>query len=81
MNINHRKTLDLAREGHWQEAHERVQPHYDSLSCQIHAYLHRVEGDDWNADYWYGKAGVQRPHNSVEEELERLYGLLGENGQ
>jgi hypothetical protein len=23
----------------------------------VHAYLHRKEGSDWNADYWYRLAG------------------------
>ena len=74
--IDHEKILNLARDGHWHEAHERVQPYSDSLSCQIHAYLHRLEGDDWNADYWYRKASMQRPDNTLEEERQRLYGLL-----
>ena len=73
--VDHVQILNLARDDHWDEAHRLVQPHSDSLSCQIHAYLHRVEGDDWNADYWYAKAGVPRPANSLEQELARLYAL------
>jgi hypothetical protein len=23
----------------------------------VHAYLHRKEGEAWNADYWYKRAG------------------------
>ena len=78
MDTNHRKILDLAAAGNWHEAHNRVQSSDDSLSCQIHAYLHRVEGDDWNAAYWYRKAGVERPDNSIDEELDRLYSLLAD---
>ena len=45
--------------GHWHEAHEIAQnregvPEYD----QLHAYLHRKEGDSANARYWYRRAGV-----------------------
>ncbi len=74
--IDYVQILNLARDNHWDEAHRLVQSHSDSLSCQIHAYLHRVEGDDWNADYWYAKAGVPRPANSLEQELARLYTLV-----
>ena len=56
MKCDHRKALDLAKEGKWNESHEMVQAHSDKLSCLIHAYLHRVEGDLDNARYWYGKA-------------------------
>jgi hypothetical protein len=38
----------------------------------VHAYLHRKEGDTWNADYWYKKAGKIRPKLSLEEEWEYL---------
>jgi len=23
----------------------------------VHAYLHRKEGVEWNAEYWYSRAG------------------------
>jgi hypothetical protein len=36
----------------------------------IHAYLHRKEGDIWNADYWYSKAGKKRPSVSLQQEWE-----------
>ncbi len=73
MAIDHRQALDLARDGQWREAHELVQQYGDTLSCLIHAYLHRVEGDAGNAAYWYRRAGEDIPHNSLEEELARLY--------
>jgi len=77
MGCNHRGALDLAREGNWREAHHLVQPHYDELSCLIHAYLHRVEGDPGNAGYWYRRAGAEMPEDTLEAELERLYGRVG----
>jgi hypothetical protein len=43
----------------------------------VHAYLHRKEGVDWNADYWYRRAGriYQRP--ALEDEWTALVeGLL-----
>ena len=49
MTADHQKALDLAKTGHWEEAHAIAQKHGDELSCQIHGYLHRVEGDLDNA--------------------------------
>lgn len=73
MTSNQLKALDLARDGHWEESHNLIQDHSDSLSCLIHAYLHREEGDLGNAGYWYRRAGSDMPDNSLTEELERLY--------
>ncbi len=70
MECDHIKALDLAREGSWDESHQLVQQYSDELSCLIHAYLHRVEGDISNAKYWYRHAGADMPINS----LERLHG-------
>ena len=58
--------------GNWQKAHELIQDLPDRVSALLHAYLHRKEGDMWNADYWYKKAGSQRPDISLQEEWEHL---------
>lgn len=76
MTGEHRKALDLARDGHWDEAHQLIQSRSDELACLIHAYLHREEGDLGNAGYWYRRAGVDMPDNTLEEELARLYRLV-----
>jgi hypothetical protein len=57
----------------WHAAHEIAQARegikdYDLL----HAYLHRVEGDQWNADYWYRRAGSKMPKVSLDEEWAML---------
>lgn len=75
MAVDHAQILDLAEAGHWHQAHELVQPYHDSLSCLIHAYLHRLEGDFGNARYWYGRAGQSMPNNEAQE-LRRLRDLL-----
>jgi hypothetical protein len=54
--------------GNWSHAHEIIQDIEDKDASWIHAYLHRKEGDIGNADYWYRKAGRQRPNTSLEEE-------------
>ena len=71
----HVEALELARNGDWEASHRLIQAHGDRLACLIHAYLHRVEGDDWNARYWYSRAGEPMPDNRLEEELERLSNL------
>ena len=54
--------------GNWEKAHELIQDIPDKNASWIHAYLHRKEGDIWNADYWYSKAGKKRPSLSLEAE-------------
>ncbi|MCI0920778.1 hypothetical protein [Sphingobacterium rhinopitheci] len=42
--------------GNWEKAHQLVDHLEDYDSAHIHGYLHRVEGDLWNAQYWYNRA-------------------------
>lgn len=58
--------------GDWSNAHKLIQDLIDKNAAWIHAYLHRKEGDVWNADYWYRNAGKQRPAVSLQEEWQRL---------
>lgn len=58
--------------GNWHQAHAQVDLLKDKESALVHAYLHRKEGDNWNADYWYSKARQIRPNISLEEEWEQL---------
>ena len=54
--------------GMWEEAHALIQDNHDPDASWIHAYLHRKEGDLWNADWWYRKANKNRPDQSLEDE-------------
>ncbi|HEY6773836.1 MAG TPA: hypothetical protein VN019_06230 [Oxalicibacterium sp.] len=76
MVCDHKKVLDLAKAGDWEEAHKMVQVHGDELSCQIHGYLHRVEGDLGNARYWYSRGNSTLPGNTLDEEFARLVARL-----
>ncbi len=49
--------------GDWDEAHRQAQAQKDETGAWVHAYLHRVEGDEANAGYWYGRAN--KPHSSA----------------
>ncbi len=42
----------------WEAVHEICQNHEgEQVFDWGHALCHRVEGDDWNAGYWYRRAG------------------------
>ena len=58
--------------GDWKSAHNQVDHLWGKNSARVHAYLHRKEGDLWNADYWYSKAGEKRPSVNLEEEWREL---------
>lgn len=66
------KSLWYDCKGDWEKAHAQVDQLKDKHSAWVHAYLHRKEGDVWNADYWYTKANKKRPSISLEEEWEYL---------
>jgi hypothetical protein len=55
--------------GDWQRAHRIAQDIEGRDAAWVHAYLHRKEGDDANAAYWYRRAG--RPAAVVPLEQER----------
>ena len=58
--------------GEWDAAHAIAQDAPGPDGAWLHAYLHRKEGDLGNADYWYRRAGRERPHASLEEEWRTL---------
>jgi hypothetical protein len=43
--------------GDWARAHESAQQDEGIAGSWVHAYLHRKEGDQSNAAYWYNRAG------------------------
>jgi hypothetical protein len=62
--------------GDWEKSHTIIQDVEDKSAAWIHAYLHRKEGDIWNADYWYRRAGKTRPAVSLDKEWEELVNAL-----
>jgi len=67
------KGLWHAAKGNWDAAHDIAQQYEGTKNFdRLHAYLHRVEGDEWNAGYWYRRAGSVKPTKNTEEELEEL---------
>lgn len=58
--------------GDWQQAHDLVDQLSDRQSAHVHAYLHRVEGDQWNAGYWYDRAKQPVFKGALQDEWEAL---------
>ncbi len=58
--------------GDWKEAHHIAQDISSPDGSLIHAYLHRKEGDQGNASYWYQRAGEPQPEISLKEEWNNL---------
>lgn len=66
------KSLWYDAKGDWKRAHDFVDGLSGVDAAWVHAYLHRKEGDIWNADYWYARAKKSRPACSFEDEWESL---------
>ncbi|MEM6342851.1 MAG: hypothetical protein AAF927_03190 [Bacteroidota bacterium] len=62
--------------GDWERAHDIAQDDGGNDGDWIHAYLHRKEGDNWNANYWYRRAGKQMPDMSLAQEWESIVSVL-----
>jgi hypothetical protein len=58
--------------GDWDKAHDCAQAQDDAQGAWVHAYLHRREGDDANAGYWYRRAGKTAQHGPLEPEWEAI---------
>lgn len=66
------KSLWYQTKGEWDKSHDIAQDISSPMGSLIHAHLHREEGDDWNAKYWYRQAGRSFPTISLKEELKLL---------
>ncbi len=52
------RAVDLAIAGDWEGSHTIVQAFEDdATACWIHAVLHKIQGDESNARYWYRRSG------------------------
>ena len=58
--------------GDWTRAHESAQQDEGPAGAWVHAYLHRKEGDNSNAAYWYGRAGRTPARFSLEQEWSEI---------
>ncbi len=65
-----------AAKGDWAKAHRLAQAQKDDTGAWVHAYLHRVEGDESNAGYWYRRAGKPQSSAPLNEEWEAIVSAL-----
>ncbi|MEJ1222164.1 hypothetical protein [Sediminicola sp. 1XM1-17] len=59
-------------QGNWDASHDIAQNMSGPDGSWIHAYLHRKEGDKFNAEYWYRKAQKSFPKISIADEQKTL---------
>lgn len=62
--------------GAWDRAHRLAQGEDDPIGAWVHAYLHRVEGDEGNAGYWYRRAGKPHSNAPLKEEWSEIVAAL-----
>ena len=58
--------------GDWARAHSLVDSLETPQGMAVHAYLHRKEGEGWNAHYWYRRAGQPPFTGSLDDEWTAL---------
>ena len=75
--LEHLKSGGLRLGAGLDAAHEICQRHEgDDRFDWMHALIHRIEGDQGNADYWYRRSGHPRHPGTVAEEWESIRGAL-----
>lgn len=62
--------------GEWEQAHTVAQGDSSAAGSWVHAHLHRVEGDEGNAGYWYARAGRPPASGALEVEREAIVAAL-----
>ena len=67
--------------GDWTRAHALVDSLDSPDGMAVHAYLHRKEGVEWNANYWYSRAGRRFHRPTLEAEWDALTTALLETEQ
>ena len=62
--------------GEWDKAHGVAQDVDDETGAWVHAYLHRKEGDESNAAYWYRRAAKPVERGSLDAEWKQIVEAL-----
>jgi hypothetical protein len=66
------KALWWDAKGNFDRAHEIAQDDEGQDAAWVHAYLHRKEGDQGNAGYWYGRAHQPHAKTPLDEEWRQI---------
>jgi hypothetical protein len=64
------------RRGDWNRAHEIAQEIPGPEGAWVHAYLHRREGDESNAAYWYNQAAKPIARGGLDDEWRAIVDAL-----
>ncbi|MEL6962002.1 MAG: hypothetical protein AAFO01_04550 [Pseudomonadota bacterium] len=73
--LNALKAEGLKLGAAWQRAHDLAQQHEGTADYdRLHALLHRIEGDETNAAYWYRRSGEAVFTGSIADEVDVLIG-------
>lgn len=70
------KALWADKAGDWDLAHELSQRARSKEGDWVHAYLHRKEGDEGNAGYWYSRSGKPFFSGSLDAEWSAIVKAL-----
>jgi hypothetical protein len=62
--------------GDWAKAHGLVDELETKDGMAVHAYLHRKEGAESNANYWYERAGRTHHRDTLSDEWQALVEAL-----
>jgi hypothetical protein len=62
--------------GDWAKAHGLVDELETKDGMAVHAYLHRKEGAESNANYWYDRAGRTFHRDALSDEWQALVDAL-----
>lgn len=66
------QALWMDARGDWDAAHDLADRNDANGGAWVHAYLHRKEGDAFNAGYWYRRANKPACTFSLEKEWEMI---------
>lgn len=68
-----RTAVQAALDGDWETSHTITQYYSDQLANWLHAVLHKIEGDQWNSQYWYARTGGRRYEDFADARAELLH--------
>ena len=74
------RALWMDAQDDWHAAHELAQQEDEQGGAWVHAYLHRKEGDRYNAGYWYRRAGKPFFEGDLKAEWKAIVQALLETG-
>lgn len=66
------KSLWFLSKGNWDASHDITQELHTKTGSWIHALLHRMEGDAFNAGYWYRQADRPFSEKTFEDEIKEI---------